>query len=289
MGDDSYGVVVGDDTQYYLEIDYSHYDQSQKDMQVKAESVIMERLGIPWHIVKYMADLSARPSAFRRGKDSTCLKVKLKAPYCKRQSGSPHTSLANSINNMLAILMLARFDWDEAKAWPLIGFKAKSQAHPRPELGTFLRGMFWPLENPTRIDGIMVHHKWSWMPSAVCKMGKIQRQLTPKETIEGMARGMAMNISTTDCDVPILGAFRRALVRCSQGVRNQLPTVENFRPTMTSRLRINRRVALGLMACRYGVGTSEVENIERAYNSIKKLPGFVQTPALQKIVARDYA
>ena len=289
MGDDSYGVVVRDEEVSYLEIDYSHYDQSQRAIQVDCETEVLGRLGVPYRVASYLADLSSKPSKFRRGKKATAIKVRLDAPFRKRQSGSPHTSLGNSINNMLAIMILAKYGWNEERAWPVIGFKAKSKWHEHACQGTFLRGMFWRLDHPVEIDGVKVLHKWSWMPSAVCKMGKIQRALTRSESIEGMAKGMAYNISSGKCDVPILGAFRDALLRGAGRASACDLSTENYRPTVDSNLSISRNIAVTIICERYGIAPKDVEEIEQMYGQVHTLPAFVQHRALRRIVEVDYA
>jgi hypothetical protein len=289
QGDDSIGVVMTEDGIRFLEIDYSHYDQSQREIQIDCESRVMEALGMPTQIVSYLAEMSSMPATFVRGRASGAIKVRYETQYRKRLTGSPQTSLANSINNMLAIMILAKYQWNEDEAWPKIGFKAKSQWHLHVDQATFLRGMFWPLTTPVWMNGYQITHRWGWMPSAVCKMGKIQRTLRKGETVEQMAYGMAKNISVGACDIPILGAFREALLRAS-GVKTDLEVdSEAFRPTMQCRFPIDRAKALAIIFDRYQVTTAQVEELERLYSRVQRLPAFVQTEASRVIVERDYS
>lgn len=273
MGDDSFACIHQGSHVEFLECDYSQYDQSQIGVVIREELKIIKTLGVPSEVVQMLENLSASKTFWRHRKAK--LKITLENDVLTRVTGAPNTSLSNSTNNMLAFLIASKDRFSE-EGFARSGLIAKLQVHTEIGEGTFLRGRWYRNERGSL--------SWSWLPSAVSKLGKFQKPFKKTE-IPGLCYATACNISAEPCTVPILGAFRRCLLRFAKKEPSSA-IFENLRtPGMGL---VDRREALCWMERRYGITEAEVCQVEQMYDEVDSLPYVVTHDVFEKLVRRDY-
>jgi len=290
QGDDSVGVVMLDGMIVYFEIDYSHFDQSQKEDQIEAETVILIQLGVPRSVALMLKKISARTATYQ--KDNKGIVVRYSTTHPKRLTGSPQTSVCNSLNNMLAVMMFAQAGFDQG-AWEDIGLTAKLMTHSSREQVTFLRGVWWKLRDVTPVvlrDGTthFVEYAWGWMPSSVAKLGKMLRPMRKRETLESLAHAISRNISPDRVDVPILRAFQRALQRLGGRTQPAELPGEQYRPGFAG-FKLDVKSSEAFMLYRYNLLPSAVSAAEALFDSVTALPALVCHDAISRTVIVDYS
>lgn len=281
------GIVMGDDSLLVspegvvYEIDYSQYDRCQMSPQIHAELTVLAGLGCSPQVLQLLSTISqARATFSTRGKKR--IKIQFKRQGAQRVTGQPNTSLSNSTNNLLALLMFI-----QGHTWEEIGLVAVLSEHVDLSTATFLKGRFY-----ARPDGTF---RWAWLPSAVCKLGKVCSDVDRQEA----AIGLAFNMSDGPMDnFPILGAFRRALLRVgglkqehvSEKTLRVLESDKAYRPSVSvlSETRsIDRVEALSFIHNRYKISPAEVLEVEAL---LDKVTGFsiVIHPAFARLRDIDY-
>jgi hypothetical protein len=301
MGDDSFLI---DSRLGYVEIDYAHFDQSQIDGWIAIDSIMLQRLGVSQYVTDLLETLSGMKTRYKRSSLRRSVSIRFKSAYLRRLSGSPNTSLSNTINNMIGIIVASFFGYSEV-GFAKVGFVAVLQIHKRIDDATFLKGRWW-----LGTDG---RRYWGALPGRLLKIGKVLCKLKNNKEVTMMAYSIAMNLGSIHDDYPVLGAFRRALLRngtehimCSEEELSEM-TVEEILVTKRARLLeeakykfgyaehriqnlifpIDRGSALELMEKRYGLTSENVSKLERLFDNVMSLPWFVGDPLFGRL-RKDY-
>jgi hypothetical protein len=220
MGDDSVVCDPKGGITWY-EFDYSHFDQSQKDAHIAAEHEVYRGLGIPDRIIARVAAMAKVPARYRSRNAKNGVKMKLVVKEMRRVTGSPNTSLGNSIVNMLALMVAGRVDFSD-EGWSDAGLNCKVRLqHAEITDVTFLRGSWFDtiLDNG---DSLPV---WLPLPSLVCKIGKVMKTGLSVDEAREYARSLAGSFSKVPSSFPILGPFVDMLTRIGETASGRMRTV----------------------------------------------------------------
>lgn len=292
LGDDSLLLAVINGNRIAVEGDYSHYDNSQKDPQVKFETGLWRAFGAPKWAIKLSRSIAKMPSKWRKrgrkGDRDGVLKLVFEPGEMRRVTGAPNTSLSNTTNNIAAWYTvldlfrkspthdLASFRSAIERGMNYVGFNMEFQILDPSDV-TFLRGRWYKMADEDR-------RVWSWLPSCLGKMGKVR--FNAPVTVREAAYSLGQNISVVETNIPVVGAFRQALVRNSLQTTVTLPH-EAYRPTNSCRT-VDRSEALDWIERRYAVPRTQVEQVEAELDSIDTLPSFYGHPAIARFMEVDY-
>jgi hypothetical protein len=292
MGDDSLfcdiGTVNNRHPLVVREIDYSKFDQSQKNNHLHAEQLVLEALGVPNRITAYLLKLCALPSRHRNRDPRVNIVITLNPGKnrCRRVSGAPDTSLGNSIVNIIGYLIAHRGNFSAA-AWKRAGLIPKyHRTSPSFEGMTFLRGMWLPYhDSPPR---------WTPLPSQLLKLGKIvygDVPLSPRKTAM-FARGLASSFQGVDRSTPLLGPFLAAYDRLGTEpdarVARALASQRRYGISLLEQpFKIDRKAAIAIFCDRYEITHEDITRVERTFQAITHLPVFYGDPLFTALSA-DY-
>jgi hypothetical protein len=265
---------------------------------------MLQRLGVSPYVTDLLETLSGMKTRYKRSSMKRSVNICFKSKYVRRLSGSPNTSLSNTINNMIGIIVASFYGYTP-EAFAKVGFVAVLQIHKRIDDATFLKGRWW-----RGTDG---RRYWGTLPGKLLKLGKVMCKLKTSKDVQMMAYSIAMNLGEISDDFPILGAFRRALLRngvehtmCSEEELSKL-TVKEILFSKRARLLeeakykfgyaehriqnkifpVDRCAALELMEKRYGLTSDDVSDLETLFDNVMSLPWFVGDPRLSRL-RKDY-
>jgi hypothetical protein len=264
LGDDSVIIYKNNEGKImYIEIDYSHYDQSQKAVQTECEHQILRALGVRNSVLDILKEVSSCSASFSIRSPKINLKIRVKPSGPTRVTGGPNTSLSNSTNNILSIV-IARFSDFEEHVWKTIGFEAKIKRADNIQDVTFLHGTWWPYSDGTE--------RWGILPSACIKLGKT---MSPKRSIRNLlqiAYGQGLGMGVVPQNFPILSSFRKILIKHGSKFR---AVTDSYHPISDFGQQVDRGFVLEWMQRRYGVEESEILQAESDIDSVPSLPYFI--------------
>jgi hypothetical protein len=292
MGDDSLFCDIGTVGNYHplivREIDYSKFDQSQRNPHLEAEKVVLEALGVPPHVTSYLLKLCSLKSRMRNRNPSVNVTVTLDPGKnrCRRVSGAPDTSFGNSVVNIVCYLIAHRGSFSAA-AWRRAGLTAKyHKTGPSFEGMTFLRGMWMPCHNSVPV--------WTPLPSQLLKLGKIvygDVPLSPYKTAM-FARGLAQSFKGVSRDLPLLGPFLAVYDRLGTEpdarVKQALASQRRYGISLqVDQPKPDRDAIIQIFEDRYHITRSDILRVERAFDEIQDLPTFFGDPVFTAL-SSDY-
>jgi hypothetical protein len=278
MGDDSLSIFDRGNGLEYLEVDYSHYDQSQKEPQTKCEMKILRALGVPNGIIELLMQVGLNKASFRgRGRNKK-VSLSFSPAGIQRITGSPTTSLCNTINNLVGLVSVFCENDYSVAGFAKIGLIAKINLTTDLLDASFLRGVWWPYEDGT--------DRWGPKPSSVVKMGKVQTRVQKVRRLRELAYGQGCGMGDVSSNFPILGVFRRKLIALGSKFEK---TNSEYNPDPDYGELVRRDVVLAWMGARYGVDVDEIERIEYVIENIVVLPWFVGAALFSDMARIDYA
>jgi hypothetical protein len=280
MGDDCVIVDKKHGEIRYIESDYSHFDQSQKDPQVNSELSVLGALGIPNGALQLLDVISSAKSvkgSRNRKRDYT---IVFKPGTKRRVTGGPNTSLSNSTNNLVGIVIASFWDWTP-EAWERTGLVSVMQTHKHASEVSFLRGIWWERTNGTRA--------WGWMPSACVKVGKSQRRVSRPRKLKQLCYGMGVGLQDIPTGMPILDEYRRTLLRMGEAGLEILVTPESKQKiTSDYGQPVVRDQIIQWMQRKYGTSEAEIEEVEDLLRSVDSVPCVISHPLFERMAAVDY-
>jgi hypothetical protein len=280
-GDDSFTVLENNGIAEYVGVDYSHYDQSQKQPQVNAELRCLRGLGVPNAILDILKQISIN-TAYSNSRSQTPKPVLKFVPAGPtRITGGPNTSLSNSTNNLIAIMTYI-LQGRQSTTWAKLGLTAKVETNTDLLKVQFLRGVFWTYDNPIGGEPL---HLWGPMPSAILKLGKVMTVVKTIKRLKQLAYGQGLGMGDVTHDFPILGSLKRLLITLGS-VNPSLRHEYNPLPAYADGL--HREEVLSWMVERYGVTRIEIAEVEDELEDVTELPWFIGHP-LFKAMMIDYA
>jgi DNA-directed RNA polymerase subunit RPC12/RpoP len=274
-GDDSLTVMTKDGREEYIEADYSHFDQSQKSVQNRAELLILASLGVPQGICDILALVGRASAVGQKRNPKIPYRLHFKPSGANRVTGAPNTSISNTTNNALGLIIASFYDFSD-EGWKHVGFTAVTVRSSTVQETTFLRGTWWPHGDGTE--------RWGILPSAVLKLGKVMAKRSDPGSVFKYAYGMAAGMGDVPDHFPVLGAFRKKLFNLG---REGAPIRNKFKPMSQMNETLDREFVLEWMYDRYGITTEEVEEVEDMINKIPSLPYFIGHDIFTKL-AEDY-
>jgi hypothetical protein len=275
LGDDSLTILQFRGKIMYLEIDYSHYDQSQRQCQVAAEYRILLSLSVPIGAAQLLECVTTCKAKARKRNLKDSLTMVFNDPVNKRVTGAPNTSLSNSTNNIIG-LIIASFDDFSEEGFRKVGFVAKKQYHDSVQKTTFLRGTWWP-----HTDGV---DRWGLLPSSILKLGKVLSYVKTQKDLERIAYGTALGMGDVPIDFPVLGVFRAKML--ALGIKND--AIRNpYKPITNVNSKVDVDFVRSWMNDRYGSTNSEIELAEKLIKDVVVLPSFIGCSLFEKLAA-DY-
>jgi ribosomal protein S30 len=189
---------------------------------------------------------------------------------------------------------------------------------------TYLGGWYVPLATPLETSLGLTNVAWFPLPGRILKVGKTTKQLAqmsvyrrrepgdlrPRvrvalsydERVAVAAYSLAKGIDCPD-DYPILGAFRRALLRASTNtlaVANQftfgkrmdddpLKGWTSLTTTGGRHLNIDRALTLEMVCDRYDIDIVALLDLESLLDTVTNVPAFVSHPVCERLMRVDYA
>jgi hypothetical protein len=276
-GDDSFTVMQNDGEIEYMGVDYSHFDQSQKDPQVHAELKVLEGLGVPIAILDILWQVATNSARSNSRSASPKPVLKLEPHGATRITGGPNTSLSNSTNNLLA-LMVFHLRGRKPIVWEQLGLTAKMDLSKDLLQVPFLRGIFWPYA-----DG---KSRWGQMPSAMLKLGKVMTVVRTQKRLDQLAYGQGLGMGDVPLDFPIIGPLRERLITLGS---NGISLRHEYNPLPDYHEGVDREQILGWMVERYeGINRGDILDVEELIRTIPKLPWFIGHPLFRAMMV-DYA
>jgi hypothetical protein len=197
----------------------------------------------------------------RSPKAATSIKYKPDGP--NRVTGAPNTSLSNSTNNIIGIIIASFGNFSDA-AWAQVGFTAVMKRSGNISETTFLRGTWWP-----HLDGT---ERWGPLPSAMLKLGKVMSTVTKQFRLNQLAYGVSLGMVGIPEAYPILGNFRKRMH--ALGIEG--PELRDKRkPIPDLRSDLDTEFIREWMTLRYRISRSDIISLEKRIDSIPSLPYFI--------------
>jgi hypothetical protein len=270
-GDDSLTVINVDGQLIYIEIDYSHFDQSQKKAQNLAERLVLAALGCSQSVCDILKLVCRAPCRGRKRNGKVPYSIRFYPSGANRVTGAPNTSLSNSTNNILGIIIASFFDFS-SEGWNVVGFKAVQHRFMSIQETTFLRGTWWPHSDGTE--------RWGILPSAFIKLTKVQTRLDTRRKFNQIARGMVMGMGDIPNSFPVLGAYKlKVLEVCPLLLNDSVVEIRNkYKPKSDITSEIDRDFVMEWMCSRYDTTRDEIIEFEAELLSLKSLPSYVGHP-----------
>jgi hypothetical protein len=276
-GDDSWTASQVDGEPEYMGIDYSHFDQSQKDCQVAAELEVLAGLGVPRSILSILHVIATNTAHSNSRSSSPKPVLRLVPKGAGRITGGPNTSLSNSTNNLLA-LMIFHLRGRKPEVWKQLGLTAKMEVSKDLMQVSFLRGVFWPYADKKS--------RWGQMPSAMLKLGKVQTVVKTKKRLLQLAYGQGLGMGDVPLDFPILGPLRERLIALGS---QSISLRHEYNPLPDYNRGVMREEIIDWMVERYaGVTRDDILYVEQEIRAITELPWFIGHH-LFKAMMVDYA
>jgi hypothetical protein len=300
-------ICMGDDSLFYYkgrwyEGDYSHFDGSQSGVFIRLDAIYLESLGVSREIIAMLEALSALPCRYRRRTVYKHIKLLYTVPRAERRSGSPITSLCNTLNNVTAIIFVCESGEITEESFLRAGLKVKLKLHEHIRSATFLKGR-WGLGT----DG---HRHWHSLFGRILKASSVSCPLKSSVEVRQMAYALAMNMGEIHESMPILGPFRKKLVELGTVFEHEIPKsleldelldtrkakkIQFAKFTFGFREHRMRNImfkpdvadALDFIMHRYGLTPLDVANLENDINNITVLPWFLGSPELERL-REDY-
>lgn len=279
MGDDSL-LIDGRYDCLIIECDYSHFDQSQSMHLIEFDGLALRKLGVPASVVEALCRVAGSRSKSKRISLHRNTEVIFTPGFGRRCSGSPNTALSNSVNNMVAMVIAGEKRYS-SEIFDFIGFKTKLQTHTLIRKATFLKGKWWLSSSGS--------YNWATLPSRVMKLGKVGCVLKDQRDVSVMAFAIAQNLGEVHEDFPILGAFRSALVRLSDGDQfERMQEPKFYFGYAEHRIRnqmftIDRDEALIDVMARYDITKEDICEMEDLFKGVVKLPWYVGHEAFVRL------
>jgi hypothetical protein len=194
-----------------VEIDYSHYDQSQCRDFIDLDTAGLLKLGVPSTVCEILEKISASKAVARRSNGLMETKITFTPGFPRRCSGTPNTALSNTFNNMLAIVQVGFSNYTQ-ESFRKVGLKAKIKYPDDILSATFLKGKWW-----LALDGSF---HWASLVGRIMKLTKVGCLLKTPTEMATMAYAIAQNMGEIDVTFPILGPFRQKLLDLSERDRD---------------------------------------------------------------------
>jgi hypothetical protein len=278
-GDDSLTILLEDGQLRYIEIDYSHFDQSQKDVQNLAELKILRALGCSETVTAILKVISRAPCEGKKRNGKVPYMMRFIPVGANRVTGAPNTSLSNSTNNIIGII-IASFYGFSSEGWEAVGFTAKQSSHACVQQATFLRGTWWLHSDGTE--------HWGILPSAFIKLSKVQTRLDNRTKFNLIARGMILGMGDMPFTFPVLGVYALKVLQICGEITSDVEEIRNkYKPKSDVQSQIDTDSVRRWMCERYDTTFHEIDEFEELLSNIVSLPTFVGHPLLLKMM-NDY-
>jgi hypothetical protein len=290
------GILMGDDSLLYdgylkkfVETDFSHYDQSQCGHLITIDEQMLVGLGVPLSVAQTLTIIAARRSKSRGRTAGRSWEIVFKPARPGRVSGAPNTSLSNTINNMIAMILAGEQGYTPER-FAELGLEAVISFHDDVGKATFLKGA-WFLNKSGGRD-------WITLQGRLLKAGKLTSPLETQSDINIMAYGLAMGLGEINESFPLLGPFRKKLLELSGHEFDDKETMFEMLVRLKSKLNrqgkyhfghdehrisnvlsdVDRSKALEFVEERYGLSQLDVEELEQAIRAVPSLPWFLGDP-----------
>jgi hypothetical protein len=269
MGDDALIIQLERDEEgvslnrlEYLENDYSSFDQSQGNIPNLYENKVLGALGVRRSVVDILK-LTGRAKASGKRRNGKCTaSLKFTPGTQNRVTGAPNTSLSNTTNNIIGIIIASFFGYSE-EGWAKVGFIAKMRKSSVITEVTFLRGTWFYHGDDT--------YRWGILPSAILKLGTVMCKVKTTVELRTLAYGTALGMVGIPFHFPILGVFKRRLLEIGM----EGPERKNKRrPDSNLDDSLDRSLLLDWMCARYHVTRGDIISLE-AKLAIITLPSFI--------------
>lgn len=298
-GDDTILKICTGDSQFYLESDLAQCDQT---LGAGPHEVFLpwffERVGLPMELWQLLIDAKTRPVQYVSKKSG--IRIKVTNLPMMMDTGSQITTLATSAV-VCAAFATAVKQFVQA-AVPMettlqnLGLKPKMKVWPTLFGATFLRGTFfhnhegelgwYPIPNCA---------KWGKFLTSPLEMVKAQGgSVTEMQAVKTLLLATALSVKIPD-NMPVMGAYRRALFRCTRGVEVSQQLVERIRTIRQYRrsdsahfASVDRSEVLQFIEMRYNVSAVDVSEAEELLNNISSVPFFVSHPVFRVMAEVDY-
>jgi hypothetical protein len=275
-GDDSLTLMTVDGIESWIELDYKHYDQSQKAIQNEIELKTLRALGVPEAMVDILRQVAINHAIGRKRSPKISYSLRFDPAGPTRVTGAPITSLLNSTNNVIGIVIASFYNFS-AEGWKIVGFSVAMKRSESIEEVTFLRGRF-----AAYLDGI---NRWSIMPSAILKLGKVLSVVSNVKKLAVLARGMSLGMGDVPIDYPILGVFRLKMESFSEA---GVMVKDRHKPLSHYAVGLDVERMLDWMCSHYGISRSEIAEVEGLIEKIPSIPFFIGHPVFQAFMV-DYS
>jgi hypothetical protein len=276
-GDDSLTIMQTAKGIEYIELDYSHFDQSQKEVQNQSELSVLRSLGCPSSVCEILRKICTVPARCKKRSNRVPFQIHFTPSGPNRVTGAPNTSLSNSTNNLLGIIIASFYDFEKA-GWDIVGFNAKQVRRSHITETTFLRGTWWPHKDSV--------YRWGLLPSAIIKLTKVQVNLNTFAKVNRFAMGMALGMGSVPSCMPIIGAYKHRVLQIC-GSKDVSILKSKFRPYSELTHSVDRDFVMNWMCERYGTTVSEILCLERKISEIPSFPYFIGDNLFVKLM-KDY-
>jgi hypothetical protein len=260
------------------EWDYSHQDQSVKTPQIDAENLIFEALGLPRGAMELMDGISSCPARGFKRSHLQNFSLFFKPGHKRRITGSPHTSVGNSISNLITLV-----PWSfqrTPETFTKMGMVAVGGMHRDISDATFLRGTWMRYS-----DGAL---RYTVLPSQLTKLGKTMNPINNERVLRMTAYSFGAGMKSISDNYPILGAFKRTLLRLGIEAEPYVRQHKIMTDKMGERIPIDRDFAEDWMFRRYAITKTDIDETEKMFSRVDRLPAFVGHPAFLKLRNVDY-
>jgi hypothetical protein len=310
LGDDCTFALAGGEWKIFVDNDFTDYDRTQGPEAQDAGSEGLEELGMPKKQRDALRDLGQTSSTITFRHHG---KFKVLAPE-QMLSGTSTTCLTNSTGNVTAhvygLTGLRQPEYynseeeviqDLRESIESLGFACKIN-NAGPNHITFLRHWWVPSADLTTRYAVP-------LPSSLLKLGCIltdPQSIFKKNGTEMMAAALAANMRQLPEGLPLLGAFRSALLRVAEnaGADPHAEAVEPstglvqraINPDWMYKIQREKPVCSGvstpqllsMIQDRYSLSPSEVSELVMLLGRVKQAPCVVLSPYWRRLVEADY-
>jgi len=283
MGDDIYGVTLRDGLPYYIELDYSAFDSTQKDDAIIAEHNLYRALGLPEEVIQVSLAQHDAPIYTTKIKKmeglKMCFQASVKLKHLLRISGGWNTSIGGSVVNMFGLAhVLKTMSPHGYNTFAEVGFKIKESAYLKTHNimeCTFLK------------CGFTVDHEVILLPSRILKVGSYAKTVKFEEAMTYI-KGDVLGWGNIAEDFPILGSFRKKVCEITKH-HDAIDICKKHADYRTKQVGVVTRTdVLDMMLIRYDLHEKDVIRIEEKISRIKSFPWHTSDPIFEVLRTRDY-